>query len=74
MELVTLEEQHFKTACQKLAEKVHHMQFQPDVIIGIRSAGVYVADEVAKCYPQAKVYYIKPLDNKPASRKQCCLC
>lgn len=69
MELVTLEEQHFKTACQKLAEKVQHMQFRPDVIIGIRSAGVYVADEVAKSYPQAKVYYIKPLDNKPSSRK-----
>lgn len=69
MELVTLEEQHFKTACQKLAEKVQHMQFQPDIIIGIHSAGIYVADEVAKNYPRAKVYYIRPLDNKPSSRK-----
>lgn len=69
MELVTLEEQHFKTACFKLAEKVQHKQFRPDVIIGIRSAGVYVADEVAKSYPQALVYYISPLDARPSSRK-----
>ena len=61
MELVTLEEQHFKTACRKLAEKVQHMQFRPDVIIGICTAGVYVAEEMAKSYPDARVYSISLL-------------
>ena len=70
MELVTLEEQHFKTACRKLAEKVQHMQFRPDVIIGICTAGVYVAEEMAKSYPDARVYSIRPLDNRPSSSRK----
>jgi hypoxanthine phosphoribosyltransferase len=45
--VITLDKDDFDTACAELM-RVAEVDFQPDVMIGIRTGGLYVADAMAK--------------------------
>lgn len=53
MKVVTLSERGFRDACLKLAESCRNGGVVPDCVIGIRTGGWIVAQEMAPCFPDA---------------------
>lgn len=53
MKVVTLSERGFRDACLKLAESCRNGGVVPDCIIGIRTGGWIVAQEMVPCFPDA---------------------
>lgn len=57
MRVITLSWQEFADVCRRLASMVSASGFEPEVVVGIRSGGVSVADALAEAFPGAKVDY-----------------
>lgn len=51
--VITLDNRQFQDACSELAEMTAHRFGRPDLIIGIKRGGEYVAQLVAKEFPEA---------------------
>lgn len=54
MRVITLDRDAFVVACGELAELVAASGRVPGVIVGIRTGGAYVADEMARRFPGAR--------------------
>ncbi|MDE6062026.1 MAG: hypothetical protein K2G00_04610 [Duncaniella sp.] len=55
MKIATLDNARFREACRMLAREVVDSGFRPDIIVGIRTGGEYVAREMLPAFPEARL-------------------
>lgn len=70
MKVVTVKHEDFLLLCKKLAEQIKASGFNPDLIIGIKTGGSYVADAIAPFFPIAQKADVAIRRKSTASKKQ----
>ena len=59
MKVVTLDSRRFAVACRMLAEVVEGEKFMPELMVGIRTGGEYVAREMLGEFPEARLAVVE---------------
>lgn len=67
--VVTLNSEELRDICQTVGYKVIDSGYKPDVIIGIRNGGAYVAEEIMSIFPEAELMEVE-LRRSGSNRKR----
>ncbi len=59
MRVVTLDNVRFNDACRRLAHEVLASGWQPDMVVGIRTGGAYVAEQMMPLLSGADLRYVE---------------
>ncbi|MCM1077579.1 MAG: hypothetical protein NC411_09500 [Bacteroides sp.] len=59
MEVITLDDKAFAASCRELAREVAMSGFRPQLIVGIRTGGEYVAREMLPLFPGARLALVE---------------
>lgn len=68
MKVITLDQTKFTAECRRLADEVISSGFKPDLIVGIRTGGEYVAREVMQAFPDARLAIVEL--QRPSTRSK----
>lgn len=59
MKVVTLDSSQFTSTCRRLAADVLSQSFNPEMLVGIRTGGEYVAREMLPSFPEATLAIVE---------------
>lgn len=68
MKVKSLDDRQFEECCSKLASMIKTEWSNPDIIVGIKSGGKYVADKIAMYFPEVSLTYA--VSRRPSTRKK----
>lgn len=68
MKVITLDKTDFSASCRRLADEVISCGFTPELIVGIRTGGEYVAREVMAAFPSARLAVVEL--QRPSTRSK----